>query len=357
MGARRALDRLVRLGTGRGDSGQMMILFAAGMAAFLGLVGMSVDVGRIVYTKAELQKAADASVLAGAQDLPNAGPAATAAYTYVYTNVAAGSTWTTAISKQNVANDTITVTTSRALNHWFLKFVGLNSTTVTASAKAKLGFYNGGSGIVPWGLVANSSGTSAVSVNDNPCFNGFVGGVPTFKQNMSCTLKHGTGGHDKGDFGALQLDASGADAYREAISVGSTSYFKIGDYLASQTGNMVGPTKLGLNDRLALPKPVGCAGNAITDVLTTLYDGRVAIKKGCEDHPRIIVVPVIDQYSGSGSGANSLILTFAFMFVESSGTSGGNATVTGQFITIITEMPNSTYTGTLNASTAVRLTN
>ena len=335
-----------------------MVLFAAGLAAFLGLVGMSVDVGRIVYTKTELQKAADAGVLAGAQDLPNAGPAATAAYNYVYTNVAAGSTWTTAISKQNVTNDTITVTTSRPLNHWFLKFVGLNSTTVTASAKAKLGFYNGGSGIVPWGLVAlKDDDAEDVSVNDNVCFNGWSGGIPTFKQNISCTLKHGTGGHHHGDFGALQLDGTGASIYRDTIVSGSDSYFKIGDYLASETGNVIGPTKQGLDDRLALPKPAGCAGNAKSDVLTTLYDGRVAIKKGCENHPRIIVVPVIDEYDGSGSGANSKILTFAFMFLTGSGTSGGNATVTGEFITIITEMPNSTYVGTLNASTAVRLTN
>ncbi|MCA9864800.1 MAG: hypothetical protein KC432_17315, partial [Thermomicrobiales bacterium] len=46
---------------------------------FLGLVGMSVDIGLLMYRKAALQRAADAAALAGALDLAKVTPDTAAA--------------------------------------------------------------------------------------------------------------------------------------------------------------------------------------------------------------------------------------------------------------------------------------
>ena len=49
------------------DGGQVLVVFALGTVAFGGMVGMTVDVGRLVFAKVDLQKLADAAALAGAQ--------------------------------------------------------------------------------------------------------------------------------------------------------------------------------------------------------------------------------------------------------------------------------------------------
>lgn len=51
------------------EKGQVLALFAFGLAAFLGLVGMSIDVGNFLYQRTDVQKAADAAALAAAQDI------------------------------------------------------------------------------------------------------------------------------------------------------------------------------------------------------------------------------------------------------------------------------------------------
>ena len=53
------------------SQGQALVLFAAGLIAFLGLVGMSVDVGRFILARTQIQAAVDASALAAAQSMPS----------------------------------------------------------------------------------------------------------------------------------------------------------------------------------------------------------------------------------------------------------------------------------------------
>lgn len=58
-------------GPGEHESGQSLVLFAAGLIVFLGLVAMSVDVGRLVWARTQVQAAVDAAALAAAQSLPD----------------------------------------------------------------------------------------------------------------------------------------------------------------------------------------------------------------------------------------------------------------------------------------------
>lgn len=121
------------LRTFREEGGQVLILFAGGLVAFLGVVGLSIDVGQLMYTKTDLQKLADASALAGAQDLPQStANATTSANSYSNQNGGA----TTAITFGS-ANSTITVNATRHVDYIFLRVVGLTGRDVSAAATAK----------------------------------------------------------------------------------------------------------------------------------------------------------------------------------------------------------------------------
>lgn len=116
----------------KGERGQALILFTAGLVGFCGFVGMSIDVGHLVYTRTDLQKIADAAALAGAQDLPGSTTnATTSAQTYAGLN----GTATTSIAFGN-SNSTITVTATRHVDYTFLKALGLDGHDVSAKATA-----------------------------------------------------------------------------------------------------------------------------------------------------------------------------------------------------------------------------
>lgn len=130
------MRRLLFLPTRCREQGQALVLFAGGLAVFLGLVGLSIDMGQMVQAKTDLQKIADAGAFAGSQDLPNKSTATSTANQYITANgVSDCSTTCVEISTTDEQNDTITVTTRRTVGFSFLKFVGVNDTTVTARAK------------------------------------------------------------------------------------------------------------------------------------------------------------------------------------------------------------------------------
>ncbi len=69
------------------ENGQALVLMAAGLVTFLGLVAFSIDVGRYVWARTQMQSAVDAAALAAAQSLPSTTLAAQYANTYWEANV------------------------------------------------------------------------------------------------------------------------------------------------------------------------------------------------------------------------------------------------------------------------------
>lgn len=53
----------------RGESGQVLAIFALALVALLGFSALAIDIGMSMYKRAELQKAADAAALAGIMDI------------------------------------------------------------------------------------------------------------------------------------------------------------------------------------------------------------------------------------------------------------------------------------------------
>ena len=127
-----------------GEHGQALVLFAAGLAGFLGLVGLSIDIGQVVHARTDLQKIADAGAFAGSQDLPDKQAAEDIANEYIVANGESDCTpKCVQISMTDEPNDTITVTTKRQVTFSFLKFVGISGKTVTARAKIKSNYATG----------------------------------------------------------------------------------------------------------------------------------------------------------------------------------------------------------------------
>lgn len=130
------MRRLTNLLTPSRERGQALVLFAAGLGAFLALVGISIDIGQVVHARTDLQKIADAAAFAGAQELPIPGQANSEAIKYIGLNGTSDcSTSCVEISTSSETNDTITVTTRRRVNYTFLRAIGLTGSDVTARAK------------------------------------------------------------------------------------------------------------------------------------------------------------------------------------------------------------------------------
>lgn len=320
------------------ETGQTLVLFALGGTAFFALLALSIDVGLVVYTRTDLQKSADAAAFAGAQDLPSTSNATLTAQQYVDENSEPATNAVVTFQSQGSEPDTITVETSRDVEFFFAKLVGMNSANVKAKATVQVAFYNGGRGIVPWGLIASNDPNSTLL--QNSCFDGWDSdGDPKFKQNMICTLKVTAGDNSGGDFGALSLGGTGASTYKANIAKGSQDIFKKGDKVPSETGNMIGPTGQGIDDRFDEPVPDGCPGHDRDDVLINNDDGSVSIRSGCEESPRIVIIPVVDKIENPEM---STILGFAFMYLHGQ-VNGNQPGVKAEFVYFTTAVPGGIY--------------
>ncbi|MGK2966499.1 MAG: pilus assembly protein TadG-related protein [Tepidiformaceae bacterium] len=329
----------------------MLVLFALGTVAFIGLVGMAVDMGKIVTTRTSLQKAADAAAFAAAQDLPTAATASSTGEYYVELNSGSGTTSAVVtITSTFGSNDTVRVTARRHVDYSFLKVLGLDGMDVSASATARVGTYVGGSGLLPWAFIASNESNSKLL--QNPCYLGETNGVPNFKQNVSCEIKYGAGSNEGGDFGALALGGSGATQYRNNIRDGSTDAFRIGQKVPAETGNMSGPTNQGAVDRFSKAPPSSCPTNNLSDLVTFNQDGTTSIKPGCETHPRIGIIPVVDRIDNPNM---STIVGFSFVLLESVNGSGNNQSVKVRFVEFVTEIPGGIYEGWGGGSTSLKL--
>jgi Flp pilus assembly protein TadG len=331
------------------EEGQALVIFVMGFAVLAAAVGLSVDVGQIVLTRTDLQKTSDAAALAGAQDLPLTAVAELMAQQYVTENGGSNTSGDVEFSYTYAGNDTITVTSTRHVSYTFLRFVGLSGTDVSATATVTVGNYAGGTGVLPWGFIADP-GDPTNHLLGNACFDGFGSdGLPDFKTDIKCILKYGAGESGGGDFGSLALDNTGADTYRDNIKYGSNTPIKKGDVLEPQTGNLAGPTIQGVGDRMAL---VSNSCDEKGELVTADGFGGYYINDECADSPNLIVIPVVNQIKNPEL---STVLGFAFMWLQGSTNKGGHQSIVGEFLTFVEELPNGVYEGFGDGPKSIKL--
>jgi Mg-chelatase subunit ChlD len=122
------------------EEGQALVLFAAGLVAFLGLVALSIDVGRFLWARTQIQAAVDASALAAAQSMPSTSDAATKATEYWLDN-----SGFIRSQGQNVqfnltyppGNKTVAINAQADIPTWFARIFGINSWHVSAEGEAE----------------------------------------------------------------------------------------------------------------------------------------------------------------------------------------------------------------------------
>jgi hypothetical protein len=140
--------------------GQVAVVLILVMFPLLGAIGLGSDIALLYVHWGIAQKAADSAVLAGAGYLPNhPSTAQTAATNYATKNgLKTGEIISNTVAVDNMS---ITMKTSRTVQYYFLKLVGVSSGTVKPIAKA--GIHQDteqARGLIPVGLPCTATSCS-----------------------------------------------------------------------------------------------------------------------------------------------------------------------------------------------------
>ena len=151
-----------RLRTKSGECGQVLVLAAFGMTAFLGLVALTVDAGIYLQERRQLQNAADAAALAGVVFLPgDTASAEQAALAWAVNNDMDPSEIASVTFEEG--NTRIRVQLQREVPAMFARVFGFIDFDVSSSAAAQTGSVSGITGLAPFGVLED-----AVNVCDSP---------------------------------------------------------------------------------------------------------------------------------------------------------------------------------------------
>jgi uncharacterized membrane protein len=122
----------------RDEAGQALVVTTIFMAALLGGVALSLDVGSWYREHRQAQSTADAAALAGAQALPSdPSQAMTLAQSYGDDNGGGLASGDITFTSDYSINDTIAVTVHRNPPGFFSKLFGIDSANVHARAAAR----------------------------------------------------------------------------------------------------------------------------------------------------------------------------------------------------------------------------
>ncbi|GAX91531.1 TadE/TadG family type IV pilus assembly protein [Effusibacillus lacus] len=274
----------------RNEKGAVLVLVAAGMTVFLGLTALVIDGGGLYLERARLQKAMDAAVLAGAQELPNRPEMAKqeAERAAAANGVEASELMITF----NASNTTIQATVVRSKQLKFVHALGISDPPVRATAKVELRPLTSVAGVIPLGVDASRQlayGDAVILKVGEPKYGNFV---------------------------ALQMPGPGASDYREDLKNGYQETISIGDILDTKHGNMVGPTKQAIEDRMAR-----CP-----------YHGSASCYDYPKDCPLVVLVPVYKPI-GDGTRVDQVqVVGFASFFIERIGSTNEGVEIIGRFI-------------------------
>src|SRR5918911_1588279 len=275
----------------RCERGQAIVLMVLFLTVLVGLVTLVVDLGAWFRSQRQLQSAADAAALAGAQALPDSpGDASALAQQYATKNASDLSSAEYSIGSDLVPNDRITVHVTRDAPGFFAKIFGIDSVRVgaTAIAQAK--------------MMAQARHVAPITVkNTQPMLSG--PGCPCFGPGNETTLPLRTGA--PGGFALVDLSRNGNgttsnDVIADWIEGGYPDYLPVGTYL-SDPGAKFNNSQIqsALNSRI-----------------------------GSE-----LLFPVYDTYAGGGANAGYHVIGWAAFHLLSTALSG-----TGMLIGYFTEV-------------------
>jgi hypothetical protein len=258
------------------------------MIGMLIAAGIAIDGGTLYMTKSELQKAANASVLSGAQEVLN-DPVKVEEIVGEVINKHGSNI--KILNIQIDVNEKVAIKVEKEVSLPFLKILGKDKASVTANAAAEIGIMGRASGAVPLGIDDNIQ-------------------LDYYKQYK---LKVDSTGVEFGNFGVLALGEVGAKTYEYNLRNGYDGELKVGDIIVTQTGNVAGKTRSVINERVN-----GCYENP-----------RDVNVRNCS---RVILIPVYSpQKIDQNQMKEVMIKGFAYFYITDP-MSSIDTSITGIFI-------------------------
>lgn len=319
--------------------GQIAVLFTIASVVLIGSMSLGVDVAILYYNWGQLQKAADAAALAGANYLPtDTTDAISQAENIIQTDGVKSGEYNTPTLSNN--NTQITVTAQRTVPYLFARVLGLTSGNVAVTATAQAPYSpttigsgsttsSSGSGGGSGGGTGGGGGSSGTPVSVTDCGSS-IGQFDVLPIAISDTTSSvyvnggtytlnrtgGSGGNGPwvdapGNWGMVSLcgNSNSGAALRSSIADGFYGPISVGQTLTTVTGAKVGPMDQGFANRIG----------ASPDNPDTFSPS----------DPRAVIIPTVSGFS-SCSGTCTVTITGFLAFYIDSYSSGA---VTGHFVT------------------------
>ncbi|AYC28635.1 Tad domain-containing protein [Paenisporosarcina cavernae] len=269
----------------RNEKGNIVLTSAFLFVVLTAFAGLVVDGGHLYLTKSNLQKAANAAVLSGGQELTRDSeePTRDIVHDILEAHDAEAYLQTTDIELKK----SVKVSLTKPVELFFSKIVGVESVDVSVSSKAQLG------------VMSRAFGAAPIGIDDS---------IPlVFGQEY--VLKVDEEGVDTGFFGALALEGPGAKLYEDNLLHGFDGELKVGDIVDTQTGNIAGPTK-----------------SAIDILVNSCSDPNE------RDCPRVLLIPVYVPYNVQSNQMKQVkIVGFAYFYI-SEPMNSNDKTIKGKFL-------------------------
>ncbi len=276
--------------------GQIAVVMSLAIVALLGAIALCTDVGVFYMNWEELQKAADASVLAGATWLPsNPSTALSTATQYAESNGIKSSEITQTVLSSN--NSEIEMDLQRQVPYFFGKVLGLTNGIVKVKAVAAVESTSSAAGLVPIGIQQGDyTPYQQITIHLAP-------------QNQTI----GPGNWEPLAMGYCNSCDPGGSNYKNNIINGYPNTINIGDYIYTEPGQLNGPTQQGITTRINGGLTSDPSGTGTTHSL---------------NDPRLIEIPIVNFNNVNGSGSVE-VLGFAELWVESV---NGSGSITCEFV-------------------------
>lgn len=309
--------------------GAVTVLVAIGLVVMLTAAAFVYDLGRVIVAAQQAQKTADAAALAGAgrlvvdqasasDSIANVVSANSGLSNFTFTQVAGSPVFygagaaVPAYRTLGGTENAVRVAVETDVQHYFGPIVGLRQTRVVRSAVAAR-LTAGGVGIAPIWISAATPMVEGQSMELH---------MSTL-QDSNSTLPL-----PAGNFGWLEPQSSPSD-FRDLLrgyplpeSLISANMVSVGDYVNGYPGQKVGNWSQSLG---TAPNDLGRLDRAAEEPYASQTPDNYTA-----DNPRIMLIPIVDVISGSGSQATYQVVRFAMFWLET--VNGPKKSFTGQLL-------------------------
>lgn len=254
------------------QQGSSIILVGLALVGLLAMTGLVIDGGSLYMSKSHLQKTANAAALSGAQELTNNQTTVSEVVNQV---LQAHQETSSLVQTTIIMEHKVSVHLKKEVTLSFVKIFGYHSAPVEAVATAEIMTLSKAAGAAPLGIDDSIS----------------------LEYYREYKLKVDETDVDTGNFGVLALGGSGASTYEQNLKYGYQNTIQVGDILETQTGNIAGKTKTGIQERLdACPYLAG----------ETYH----------RDCSRILLIPVYQPYTYVTNQLQEVKITgFAYFYI------------------------------------------